>query len=73
MTQLIVNVPDDQLDFITKLLTRLELEVAQQQQEELPNEIKKMLDDADNQYVANPESAKPWADVKRDLLAKHGK
>jgi len=71
MPQLVINVPDDQLDFITTLLTKLDVEV--QKQEELSDELKQLLDRGIAEYEANPTSARPWKDVKRDLLAKYGK
>jgi len=32
-----------------------------------------MLDEAYQEHIADPDSAKPWEEVKRQLFAKHGK
>ena len=65
MRQVILNIPDSNYEFFIELIKKLNLGEIESEDEEIPEEVKKMV--LERQRTFNRETALTWDEVKAKL------
>ena len=63
MKEIILNIPDQKVDFVLELIEQLGLEISTQDME-IPEEHKAIVRERIKKYKANPERLLDWEQVK---------
>jgi len=69
--KILLDIAPEKTDFVLELLQNFDFVSVEEVSEELTDAQKIILDERWADYIANPDSALDWEDVKNELITKY--